>query len=235
VPKRQKKEEMASYKKNDNRTTLGREISDKALDIEEKSFDIIDREICSHSYNELEWNIVRRVIHATADFDFARSGLIIFHENAIEAAFQAIKNKCSIITDVEMVLSAINKKSLTNLGLRIQCNISNPEVINEARKLNKTRSQMAMRCTATEMNRGIVVIGNAPTALYETINMIREGITKPALVVGVPVGFVSAAESKNELSKLDIPFITNLGRKGGSPAAASIINAIMLLYQSRPR
>ena len=235
MPKRQKKEEMASYKKNDNRTTLGREISDKALDIEEKSFDIIDREICSHSYNELEWNIVRRVIHATADFDFARSGLIIFHENAIEAAFQAIKNKCSIITDVEMVLSAINKKSLTNLGLRIQCNISNPEVINEARKLNKTRSQMAMRCTATEMNGGIVVIGNAPTALYETINMIREGITKPALVVGVPVGFVSAAESKNELSKLDIPFITNLGRKGGSPAAASIINAIMLLYQSRPR
>src|SRR5919199_4587623 len=103
VPKRQKKEEMASYKKNDNRTTLGREISDKALDIEEKSFDIIDREICSHSYNELEWNIVRRVIHATADFDFARSGLIIFHKNAIEAAFQAIKNKCSIITDVEMV------------------------------------------------------------------------------------------------------------------------------------
>jgi precorrin-8X/cobalt-precorrin-8 methylmutase len=210
-------------------------MSDKALDIEEKSFDIIDREICSHSYNELEWNIVRRVIHATADFDFARSGLIIFHENAIEAAFQAIKNKCSIITDVEMVLSAINKKSLANLGLRIQCNISNPEVINEARKLNKTRSQMAMRCTATEMNGGIVVIGNAPTALYETINMIREGITKPALVVGTPVGFVSAAESKNELSKLDIPFITNLGRKGGSPAAASIINAIMLLYQSRPR
>ena len=210
-------------------------MSDKALDIEEKSFDVIDREICSHSYNELEWNIVRRVIHATADFDFARSGLIIFHKNAIEAAFQAIKNKCSIITDVEMVFSAINKKSLTNLGLRIQCNISNPEVINEARKLNKTRSQMAMRCTATEMNGGIVVIGNAPTALYETINMIREGVTKPALVVGVPVGFVSAAESKNELSKLDIPFITNLGRKGGSPAAASIINAIMLLYQSRPR
>jgi precorrin-8X/cobalt-precorrin-8 methylmutase len=235
VPKRQKKEEMASYKKNDNRATLGREMSDKALDIEEKSFDIIDREICSHSYNELEWNIVRRVIHATADFDFARSGLIIFHENAIEAAFQAIKNKCSIITDVEMVVSAINKKSLTNLGLRIQCNISNPEVINEARKLNKTKSQMAMRCTATEMNGGIVVIGNAPTALYETINMIREGITKPALVVGTPVGFVSAAESKNELSKLDIPFITNLGRKGGSPAAASIINAIMLLYQSRLR
>ena len=92
---------------------------------------------------------------------------------------------------------------------------------------------MAMRHAANEMNGGIVAIGNAPTALYETINMIREGVTKPALVIGIPVGFVSAPESKEELTKTNIPFITNVGRKGGSPAASSIINAIMLLYKIR--
>jgi precorrin-8X/cobalt-precorrin-8 methylmutase len=92
---------------------------------------------------------------------------------------------------------------------------------------------MAMRYAATEMNGGIIVIGNAPTALYETLDMIKEGVTKPALIVGIPVGFVSAPESKNELTKMEVPFITNIGRKGGSPAAASIINAIMLLYQDK--
>ena len=210
-------------------------MSDKAFDIETKSFEIIDKEIGLHSYNELEWNIVRRVIHATADFDFARTNLIIFHKNAIESAFEAIKNKCNIITDVDMVLSAINKKSLNNLGLRSICNISNLELVKEARKFNKTRSQMAMRYAATEMNGGIIVIGNAPTALYEMLDMIKEGVTKPALIVGIPVGFVSAPESKNELTKMEVPFITNIGRKGGSPAAASIINAIMLLYQDKYR
>ena len=91
---------------------------------------------------------------------------------------------------------------------------------------------MAMRHAANEMNGGIVAIGNAPTALYETIRMIREGASKPALIIGIPVGFVSASESKNELTKIDIPFITNIGRKGGSPAASSIVNALMLLYNN---
>ena len=233
MQQRQKVEEMISYKNNNVDIASGREMSNKAFDIETKSFEIIDKEIGLHSYNELEWNIVRRVIHATADFDFARNNLIIFHKNAIESAFEAIKDKCNIITDVDMVLSAINKKSLNNLGLRSICNISNLELVKEAREFNKTRSQMAMRYAATEMNRGIVVIGNAPTALYETLDMIKEGVTKPALIVGTPVGFVSAPESKNELTKMEVPFITNVGRKGGSPVAASIINAIMLLYQDK--
>ena len=207
-------------------------MSNRAFDIEKKSLDIIDSEIGQHDYNELEWVIVRRVIHATADFDFATRERVVFHRNAITSAFKAIKNKCNIVTDVDMVLSAINKKLVTDLGLKVMCYISDKSLANEARKFNKTRSQMAMRRAANEMNGGIVAIGNAPTALYETINMIREGVTKPALVIGIPVGFVSAAESKDELMKINIPFITNVGRKGGSPAASSILNAILLLCQS---
>lgn len=207
-------------------------MSNRAFDIEKKSLDIIDSEIGQHDYNELEWAIVRRVIHATADFDFARRERVVFHRNAITSAFNAIKNKCNIVTDVDMVLSAINKKLVTDLGLKVMCYISDKSLSNEARKFNKTRSEMAMRRAANEMNGGIVAIGNAPTALYETINMIREDVTKPALVIGIPVGFVSATESKDELMKINIPFITNTGRKGGSPAASSILNAILLLCQS---
>ena len=208
-------------------------MSERAIDIEKLSFEIIDAEIGSHGYNELEWPIVRRVIHATADFDFARKGRIIFHNNPIDSAFNAIKNKCNIITDVDMVLSALNKKSISDLGLKSACYISDKTLSDKARLCNKTRSEMAMRYAAGEINGGIVAIGNAPTALYEIIKMVRENVTKPALIVGIPVGFVSASESKDELRKIDIPFISNIGRKGGSPAASSIVNAIMLLYKSK--
>lgn len=210
-------------------------MSDKAFDIEKKSFEIIDSEIGSHNYNELQWAIVRRVIHATADFDFAGKGKILFHEKALESVFDAIKDKCTIVTDVDMVLAAINKKSLADLGLKTACYISDSKVAEEARRSGRTRSETAMRRAARDMDGGIVTIGNAPTALYEVINMIREGASKPALVVGIPVGFVSAPESKEELAKTDVPFITNVGRKGGSPAASSIMNAILLLYASHLR
>jgi precorrin-8X/cobalt-precorrin-8 methylmutase len=208
-------------------------MSKRSLDIEKKSFDIIDTEIGVHHYNNLEWVIVRRVIHATADFDFARTGRIIFHRDAIESAFNAMKNKCNIVTDVDMVLSGINKKSIASLGLKAICYISNESLIDESRKSNRTRSEIAMRHAVNEMDGGIVAIGNAPTALYETIKMIREGVTKPAVVIGIPVGFVSAYESKEQLMKTYIPFITNVGRKGGSPVASSIVNAIMLLYREK--
>jgi precorrin-8X/cobalt-precorrin-8 methylmutase len=186
-----------------------------------------------HSYDNLEWPVVRRVIHATADFDFAGSQRIIFGNDVFGSAFNAIKNKCSIVTDVEMVKVALNKTMLSSLGLRTVCNISNETVINESRTRNKTRSELAMRYSSSEMAGGIVVIGNAPTALYETIMMVKEGTLAPALIIGVPVGFVSAAESKKELATSKIPFITNLGRKGGSAVASSIVNAIMLLYQKK--
>ena len=211
-----------------------RDMSESSLGIEENSMKIIESEIGTHGYNELQWNVVRRVIHATADFDFAKpykSG-IIFSTNAIENAFKAFRKKEHIIVDVEMVQSGINKKSVAKIGTNLICNISNKEVIEISKNENKTRSTVAMRYSSKEIDKGIVVIGNAPTALYEVINMINENTVKPALVIGVPVGFVSAAESKSELMKTNVEFITNIGRKGGSPAASSIINALMLLYIS---
>ena len=214
----------------------GRAISEKAFDIEKRSFEIIESEIGSHQYNEIQWVIVRRVIHATADFDFAGKGRIIFHKKAIDSAFNAIKKKCTIVTDVDMVLAAISKKSITDLGLKTVCYISDGMVAEEACRMGRTRSETAMRHAAKDIDGGIVAVGNAPTALYEVISMIREGVTKPALVVGIPVGFVSAADSKEELGKMnEVPFITNIGRKGGSAAASSIINAVMLLYQSKKK
>jgi precorrin-8X/cobalt-precorrin-8 methylmutase len=215
-------------------TAGDRAMSDKAFDIEKRSFEIIESEVGCHRYNENEWVIVRRVIHATADYDFADKQKILFHKKAIDSAFNALKERCTIVTDVEMVLSALSKKSMADLGLKAVCYISDPWVAEQARILGKTRSETAMRRAAKDINGGIVAIGNAPTALYEVISMIKEGITRPALVVGLPVGFVSARESKEELAKMDhLPFITNGGRKGGSPVVSSIINAIMLLYLSK--
>ncbi|HET7284860.1 MAG TPA: precorrin-8X methylmutase, partial [Nitrososphaeraceae archaeon] len=141
---------MTSYNKN-YETPANREMSNRAFQIEKKSLKIIDTEIGQHNYNELEWAIVRRVIHATADFDFARRERIIFHRNAIKSAFNAIKNKCNIVTDVDMVRSAINKKLVTDLGLTAICHISDNALANESRKFNRTRSEMAMRHAANEM------------------------------------------------------------------------------------
>lgn len=228
------KDDNSSYQNQYSGTAVGRAMSQKAFDIEKRSFEIIESEVGDHQYNENEWVIVRRVIHATADFDFADKGKIVFHKKAIESAFNALRERCTIVTDVDMVLAAINKKSIIDLGLKAVCYISDSMVAEQAHRLGKTRSETAMRRAAKDMDGGIVAIGNAPTALYEVISMVREGITKPAIVVGIPVGFVSAAESKEELAKMhNLPFITNVGRKGGSSAVSSIINAIMLLYQSK--
>lgn len=209
---------------------MRRGMSKRAFDIEKNSLMIIDLEISDHDYDRREWEIVRRVIHATADFDFATTARIMMHRHAIDSAFDAFERKCTIVADVDMVLSGLNKKSILGLGIKAVCHVSDSELIELSSRLNKTRSEMAMRHAATEMNEGIVVIGNAPTALFETMKMIREQVTKPALVIGVPVGFVSARESKEELSKIEIPFITNRGRKGGSSVASSIMNALMLLF-----
>jgi precorrin-8X/cobalt-precorrin-8 methylmutase len=193
--------------------------------------EIIEREVGSHPYNELEWPIVRRIIHATADFDFAGENKIVFHKDAITSGINALKNGCSIIADVNGVIGGLNKQNPKDFGNNLICNISDPDLAERAKQENKTRAQMSMRIAASEMNGGILVIGNAPTALLEVIKMIREGVTKPALVIGIPVGFVSAAESKEELQTVDVPFITNTGRKGGSSCAASIVNALFKLLR----
>ena len=205
-------------------------MSEKSLGIEDQSMRIIDSEVGTHKYNYLEWSIVRRVIHATADFDFAKSNGIIFSLNAIESAFRAFQKKQNIVTDVEMVLSGINKRSLGRIGIKAMCNLSNEQVIGQAKTSEKTRSALAMRFSLPAISDGIVAIGNAPTALYEIINMIREDLVMPAIIIGIPVGFVSAVESKAELVNTKCEYITNLGRKGGTPAVSSIVNALMLLY-----
>lgn len=204
-------------------------LTEKGQSIEDASMQIIENEIGSHDYNKKEWSIVRRVIHSTADFDFARNNSIIFHNDAIENGTHALKTGCSIIADVNGVVGLINKQQVKEFNNNIICKISDPKIALQAQKENKTKSQMSMRMSSTDIDGGIVVIGNAPTALLEIIQMIKENLVKPALVIGMPVGFISAAESKEELAKIDIPFITNIGRKGGSPSAAAIINALYKL------
>jgi len=203
----------------------------KGQSIEDESMRIIEDEIGTHPYNEQEWPIVRRVIHSTADFDFARDNKIIFHKNSIQSGLNALKNGCSIIVDVNGIIGLMNKQNHKDFGNNVVCNISEPSLIEEAKKEGKTRAEMSMRVAKEDMNGGIVVIGNAPTALLEIMKMIREGITKPALVIGIPVGFVSAVESKAELTEMDVPFITNQGRKGGSPCASAIVNALYKLLR----
>ncbi len=185
----------------------------KGQSIEDESMEIIEREVGSHPYTDMEWPIVRRIIHATADFDFAGKNKIVFHKDAITSGTSALKNGCSIITDVNGVIGGLNKQNPKDFGNNIICNISDPGLAERAKQENKTR------------------IGNAPTALLEVIKMIRENVTKPALVIGIPVGFVSAVESKEELQTIDVPFITNTGRKGGSSCAASIVNALFKLLR----
>jgi precorrin-8X/cobalt-precorrin-8 methylmutase len=203
----------------------------KGQEIEDESMQIIENEIGSHSYNEMEWPIVRRIIHSTADFDFARENKLLFHKDAISNGINALKNGCSIVTDVNGVIGLMNKQNPKDFGNDLICNISDPSLMESAKKVGKTRAQMSMRVAEKEIDGGIVVVGNAPTALLEVMEMVREGLVKPALVVGMPVGFVSAVESKDELSKTEIPFITNIGRKGGSPCASAIINALYKLLR----
>lgn len=205
----------------------------KGQSIEDASMQMIEDEIGSHTYNEKEWLIVRRIIHSTADFDFADKNKIIFHKDAIESGMKALKSGCSIVVDVNGVIGGLNKQNPKDFGNDIVCNISKPEIMELAKKEGKTRSQVSMRDAKSDIDGGIVAIGNAPTALQEVVKMVKEGIVKPALIIGIPVGFICAAESKEELSKLDkAPFITNLGRKGGSSSASAIINAIFKLIRA---
>jgi len=203
----------------------------KGQSIEDESMQIIENEIGSHPYNEREWPIVRRIIHSTADFDFARDNKIIFHKNAVQSGLNALANRCSIVIDVNGIVGLLNKQNPKDYSNNVVCNISEPSIMKAASEAGKTRAQMSMRMAKEDMNGGIVVIGNAPTALLEVMKMIREGITKPALVIGIPVGFVSAVESKEELAQMNIPFITNQGRKGGSPCASAIVNALYKLLR----
>jgi len=192
------------------------------------SFAIIAEEMGSHDFSEDEWKIVRRVIHASADFELGRS--VIIHPNAIQAGVEAIRKGRHVIADVQMIESGTGKKRFQKHGGDVHCYISDEDVMVKAKSLNTTRAIISMQKAVRENEGGIYAIGNAPTALLELIRLIKEGIAKPDLIIGMPVGFVSAAESKAELEKItEVPFITNVGRKGGSTVTVAALNAISLL------
>jgi precorrin-8X/cobalt-precorrin-8 methylmutase len=196
-------------------------------EIESLSFQMITKELGVHYFNAIQYPVVQRIIHASADFELGRS--LVFHPRAIEAGIAAILQGKPIIADVRMVEAGIAKERIHKYGGDVRVHISDPDVIEEAKMLGTTRAIVATRKACKEAPGGIYVIGNAPTALLELIRLVKEGAAQPGLVIGMPVGFVSAAESKDELRKLDIPYITNIGRKGGSTVVVAAVNALSLL------
>ncbi|SDO97214.1 precorrin-8X methylmutase [Desulforhopalus singaporensis] len=194
-------------------------------DIEQESFNIIEKELGPTEFDPATFKIVQRVIHATGDFSFAEN--MRFAPGAIEAGIKALKAGKNILTDVNMVAAGINKTMLARFGGEVICKVADQEVARKAKEEGTTRSEMAISMYLDE-SIGIVAMGNAPTALVASIKKVKE-MSEPPLLVGVPVGFVNAAESKALLVEQNNCYITSLGRKGGSPIAAAIINAMMKL------
>ncbi|CEK31191.1 cobalt-precorrin-8X methylmutase [[Clostridium] sordellii] len=198
--------------------------------IESKSFEIIqgiiDEIRPDYKFkNEIEEKIIKRAIHTTADFEYL--DILKISEEAVEKLVDGLKNKATIYTDTNMALSGINKRKLEALGCKYKCFVSDEEVAKLAKEKGITRSMAAVEVASREEGKKIFVLGNAPTALYKVIEMSNNGQLAVEAVVGVPVGFVGAEESKDELAKTDIPYIISKGRKGGSNLAAAIINAIL--------
>ncbi|AOY59794.1 MULTISPECIES: precorrin-8X methylmutase [Desulfococcus] len=196
-------------------------------EIESLSFQIIDREAGPHGFDAAEWEIVRRMIHTSADFDYMKT--VRFHPLAIARGLAAIRAGNPVITDTEMARSGIRKASVEAFGGSVTCLIGQADVRMYAEKAGITRAKAAVDMALPLMTDGIYVIGNAPTALLRLMEQIRAGQARPALVIGLPVGFVNASESKSELAQMDVPHITNLGRKGGSNVAAAVVNALLIM------
>ena len=201
----------------------------KPEEIEAESFRIIDAEAGDHGWPPEEWQIVRRAIHTSADFEYAQA--MVLSDDVIEKAVAALKSGAGIVTDTNMALSGISKPRLSSFGCSLSCHVADSDVASEAQAEGVTRSITAMRKAVANRDNRIFVIGNAPTALFELLRLIEAGAANPALIIGLPVGFVGAEESKNALASgtHDIPFITNIGRKGGSNVAAAVVNALAIL------
>lgn len=199
--------------------------------IEAESFRLIGEQLDESRFDAMELPIVKRLVHTTADFEYA--DLVRFGNNAIETGIDAISKGADIVTDVRMIEAGISKERLNKFGGKVRCFVSDEDVIEQAKKHSMTRTAAAMQKAAGFMGGSIVAIGNAPTALLELIKMIKAGQAKPALVIGVPVGFVDAEESKEELMKLDIPYICIKGKKGGSTVAVAIVNALLMLAEGK--
>lgn len=199
-------------------------------EIEAESFRIIESEIGEHNLDNDSFAVVRRVIHATADFNFLDT--IKFHPDAIERGIKAIQEGKDIITDVNMSAIGISKVLLSSFGGTVHCKVADPDIARQAKEEGKTRSEMAIETLLNE-NTGIIAIGNAPTALIQVIRLLDKNPHLTPLVIGVPVGFVNAEESKDLLAESKHCYITSLGRKGGSPVAAAMTNALLHLAKAR--
>ena len=199
----------------------------KPHEIERSSFEIIDQEAGIHHFTTQQWSIVRRIIHTTADFEFKE--MIRFHPDAIAAGIEAIRNGQTIVTDTNMARVGIRKKEIERFGGQVKCYIDDPLIYQKATAAGGTRAKAAVDAALDDMQDGIYVVGNAPTALLRLMELVEDKKARPALIIGLPVGFVNAAESKAELVEMDYPHISNVGRKGGSNVAASVVNALSIL------
>ena len=199
----------------------------KPKDIEKRSFEIITEELIKQNISipEDKAFVIKRAIHTTADFDYAKT--LFFSDNAIKKAQDLIRQGADIVTDTNMALSGINKNKLASYGGEVHCFMADPEVAAVATMRESTRASVSME-RATQIDKPVIfAIGNAPTALITLRQMYDDGIYNPAFVIGVPVGFVNVEVAKELIIDTDIPCIVNRGRKGGSNVAAAICNALL--------
>lgn len=200
-------------------------------DIEQRSFEIITAELGDRILPPENEALIKRVIHTSADFDYAEN--LVFSPNACALAIEAFKNGANIVTDTNMAKAGINKAAVEKLGCQIFCYMSDPDIAETAAKNGTTRAAACMDKAALLGDNTIFAIGNAPTALVRLYELIAEGKLRPRLILGVPVGFVNVVESKELIMTAGVPYIVARGRKGGSNVAAAMANT--LLYQASGR
>lgn len=197
-------------------------------EIEKRSFEIITEELGDFALTPGTEPIVKRCIHTSADFDYAKN--LVFSDNAVQKAMDAIRDGAWIITDTQMGMAGINKKKLAEYGGEVRCFMSDEETARLAKEQGTTRAAVSMERAAALNRKLIFAVGNAPTALVRLYELIKEGRLKPELIIGVPVGFVNVVASKELLLSLeDTPYIVAKGRKGGSNIAACICNALLYM------
>ena len=201
----------------------------KPMEIEQRSFEIITELLGDRVLDPENELVIKRVIHTTADFDYADN--LTFSDHAVQKGIAALKGGCDIVTDTQMAKAGINKTILASLGGEVHCFMSDPDVAQEARSRGVTRAFVSMEKAAALEKPCIFAIGNAPTALLSLEQLMEEGKAAPALIIGVPVGFVNVVESKETLFAVceqhGVPVIAAMGRKGGSNVAAAICNALL--------
>ena len=199
----------------------------KPMDIEKRSFEIITEILGDTQLDPENELVIKRVIHTTADFEYVQN--LVFSDHAVQKGIEALKNGCDIVTDTQMAKSGINKTILGKLGGQVHCFMSDADVAAEAKERGITRAIVSMERAAKLPKPCIFAIGNAPTALISLHEQMEAGKLNPALIIGVPVGFVNVVESKEMIIESGVPHIVARGRKGGSNVAAAICNA--MLYQ----